>query len=314
MFGLFGANMFGARDAAREYLQELGAYEWAEEEVDSPNFPAGTTLLDVISGGVIQTMVTKLGTWADEDFEAIDTENFTPVLNLTQFNELFLESVLEMDPKVLLGPFGNRATAFLRAADDATQWGNITQGLAQYHLGKLYLQSGEALDIEASLIPTLAKIGFGGRTMAEIQYYRTRGQIMDSDKVVLELSRDIRRTLKQYWTWHEQGKVSYETYRDVLYMASALAELGPEGRKMEILNKAMIDVEEAGEFSLMQSWLKGLESGALTEGQIKAAVANMDSMPDEQKANIIGWVDMLLDTRRVNDAEQLEMIRKGNTK
>jgi hypothetical protein len=343
MFGLFGANMFGARDAAREYLQELGAYEWAEEEVDSPHFPAGTTVLDIISGGVIQTMVTKLGTWADEDFEAIDTENFTPVLNLTQFNELFLESVLEMDPKVLLGPFGNRATAFLRAADDAIrmnegfpehftaaekfwtlanvigsgtlpQWGNITQGLAQYHLGKLYLQSGEALDIEASLIPTLAKIGFGGRTMAEIQYYRTRGQIMDSDKVVLELSRDIRRTLKQYWTWHEQGKVSYETYRDVLYMASTLAELGPEGRKMEILNKAMIDVEEAGEFSLMQSWLKGLEKGALTEGQIKAAIANMDSMPDEQKANIIGWVDMLLDARRVNDAEQLEMIKKGSTK
>jgi hypothetical protein len=135
--------------------------------------------------------------------------------------------------------------------------------------------------------------------------------MMDSDNAVRKLTSDIRRTLKQYWNGHQRGEVSDQMWKDVLYMASWLAEQAPDGRKMEVLNKAMIDVEFDNDKSIMHMYMDTLEKDKLTPAQMKGAIKNMN-MPPEAEATIMGWVDNIMDDRIRNDAELLEAIQKGN--
>jgi hypothetical protein len=269
MFVLFGSNMFGGRDYVRENLNDLGVGEYLDTVIpDHPAIPNGTTVLDLISAGLIQTVANKVGNITMDDWKDIDTENFTPVLNIKQFYEMTLEGVLTLDPAVAFGPFGNRASAAMRGwaftsnltkgvqagpadkfailskhllAETLPQVSNITLAILSYEMGRLYHMSGESIALEPTMTQLLLKGVLGATTMEEQAYFRARDQLGTSDQQVTALTRDIRRFLKQYHFLYQKGDISADEWLEVASIAGSLADMAPDGRKMEVLEGAMLD-------------------------------------------------------------------------
>jgi hypothetical protein len=341
MLALFGANTVGMRDEAQEYLHGIGAYEFAENKIDHPDFPAGTTLLDVLSAGMYQTLYEKVATWTDADHQKLDTEAFTPVMNITQFNEMILEGLVEADASILFGPIGNRVTGVMQAYTDATmlikgrppmdpsdefmllakfmlsgafpQANHLITAVLSERAGHLVNLAGDNLGIQATKSTLIAKGLLGARTREEMQQYRTASQIYKSDEMVRELSKQISRTLDQNYVLYHSGKASVEEYEEALYIAATLADAAPPGRRMEVMNKAMhlpIDPDNP-ESSFAHRLFEAMRDNKLTIGQLKNAIRNA-SLPPAVEQSLLDFADSLLDARQLSDKEQLEYIRQGS--
>lgn len=332
MYVLFGANMFGARDYVRQNMIGLDLDIYLDQVIpDYPGIPNGTTVIDLLSGGLIQTLVNKTMEWTDDDWQAIDTENFTPVLNATQFYEMALEGVLALEPAALLGPFGNRATAALRAFDFAAntvegldnmdvadkftliakhvtmelfpQFSDIVLAHLSYDLGRMYHKSGESLDLEPTWAAMVARGLVGAHTMEEVAFFRMQDSIQDSDKLTFALQRDIKRYLKQYHFLHQRGEISDDEYDDVVRIAGHLAGYAGEGRKWEVLKGAMLgslDDDDPSE-SVIQLWAAGAESGALSASEAKDAI--MQLIPPERQQELRLYIDEIFNEKQMNDEE-----------
>lgn len=342
MLIMFGANMFGARDWTREQMIGLGLDEYIDEVLpDHPALPSGTTVLDLLSAGLVQTMVNKVGTWTDDDWKAIDTENFTPVLNVKQFYEMSLEGLLTLDPKVLFGPFGNRASAGMRAyafasnvasglemgpadkftmiakhllAETLPQVGDITKALISYEMGKLYHMSGESLALEPTMTQLVLKGVLGATTMEEQAYYSLDEKLHSSDDQVRELSRDIRRFLKQYHFLYEKGDISADQWLEIAAIAGELAGMAPDGRKMEVIESAMLDSlsDDDPTKSMVSLLAEGAINQKLTEAEIKDMM-NQLPIPDEVKNSLNQMIEGgLLDETQMNQEEMRQQLIENN--
>lgn len=342
MFTLFGANMFGARDWAREQLNGIGLGEWGDTVIpDHPAFPSGTTVVDLLSAGLIQTVVNKTMHWTDDDWKNIDTENFTPVLNAKQFYEMSLEGVLTLDASVLFGPFGNRASAAMRAydfvhkttvgidrppaekfsimakhvlAETFPQLGDITKAIIGYELGRVYHLSGESIELEPTFTQMLLKGVLGAPTMEETAYFRAVDKMGTSDQQVKALIKDGKRFLKQYHFMYDNGEISSDQWLEIASVAGELASYAPDGRKMEVLEGMMLDSlsDDDPERSMIQILGTAAESGALSPAEVKDAL-NQLQIPEEQKKGLMNMVDSgLLEDRNVNQEEFRRRIVENN--
>ncbi|UCC87540.1 MAG: hypothetical protein JSV81_22220, partial [Anaerolineales bacterium] len=113
MFALYGADMFGSRMQVREAMYEAGF----DDTFLGQELPGGGTIMDLLSAGLIQTYVNQIGNVTTQDWKDLDTTTIGPVFNARQFVEMFHEGISKRPFGTMFGPFGNRFSAFMEAAE-----------------------------------------------------------------------------------------------------------------------------------------------------------------------------------------------------
>ena len=329
-FTLFGANMIGLRDWTRESLTGIGMGEYLDQEL--PGMP-GATVTDLLSAGLIQTTVNKMME------TPLDTESFTPVLNINQFVEMTLGGIIENPAQGMLGPFGNRASALLEgwefmrqtmntdmpAADKLVlsadmyakklfpQFNDLTLAHLGYKHGRLYHASGESIDLQPTWLAMVARGVFGARTVAEMQWYELQDDIKKNDEIVLNMQMGINRFLKQQFFLYRDGELDRDSFQDIARWTGILAEMAPDGRRMEVIKGAMLSNFDDNDPSKTPIAIlaEAITSSKLTPAQAKDYVNQLITDPQQQK-KLEQWIDDSLDERILNDAEMQQRVITNN--
>jgi hypothetical protein len=316
MFVLFGANMFGARDLTREHLTGMGFAELLDKEL--PGNPGGT-VLDLLSAGLIQTTFNKVGNITLDDWKDIDTENFTPVLNMTQFVEMNIEGIIRNPAIGLMGPFGNRFSATLDAYEFARltvvgmdappmdklamimdmaaveifpQYSDISMSLLGFELQKMYHASGEPFLLQPTWNSLLARGLFGARSMEEMQFFRLNGKIRDSNAIVEDMIRSNRKFLTQYVRLYRKGEISRDMFHDAARLVGELAGFAPEGRVEEVKQGSMLPYFSDDDPSRlpMTILVEAALAGKLNAAESKDLINMLE--PDEaRRKQLHQWLD-----------------------
>jgi hypothetical protein len=331
MFTLFGANMFGARDTVREHLTGMGFGDLVDEVL--PN-GTGITVIDLLSGGLIQTIVGRLA----ED--PIDTETFTPVFNVFQFSEMTIEGIIENPAKGMLGPFGNRASAFMQGlefaynvstqtdlppADKFTwaanmmlagvfpQYNDVMMARFGHRMGRLYHLSGESLDLQPAWAAMVARGLFGARTMEETAYRRAQSKEWDSDAEVKSMIFANRRFLRQYISLYKEGEISQDTFNDAARIVAFMAMAAPEGRREEVIQGSMLSKFADDDPETMPSTMLSnmAVEGKLNPAETKDLIRQL--RPDDPNMQLLElYIDDIYDRKVRAEEEMIEHMLKHN--
>lgn len=321
-FTLFGANMFGARDLVREQLTGMGFQDILDQNL--PGQP-GTTVTDLLSAGLIQTVINKLME------TPIDTENFTPVLNVKQFAEMTIEGIIANPAQGMLGPFGNRASAFLDGLEFSRQiatntdmppgdkfifsadmmmkkvfpqYNDITMAHIGYKMGRLYHSTGESIDLQPTWEAMVARGLFGARTTQEMAFYRGQDIIRDSDAIVRDMIMENRRFLKQYIFLYRERKIDRDLFHDAARIVGMMARQAPDGRVEEVIQGSMLAKFDDDDPDKMPASLlaEAMMEQKLTAAQAKDQINQYITDPVEREL-MHGWIDDSYDERILSQEE-----------
>lgn len=262
-YALFGANMFGAGDWAKQKLNSMGLDKWADRHIEG----TGTTLVDLIAGGLIQTGLNTIFSATMEEYKDIDFGFAAPGANVIMLWEDFLMGFVEAPWGAAFGPFGNIAQGGvegadfilrLRAAEHMAIEDKIVQGsdmmlrgimpayndvmtaLMAYQDGVWRSRSGKVISVEPVLNTIIARGLAGVRSEEELAWYQLNQdlwQTKDNMRNVIEGNRDfLIRQLQLYYN----GELSKEFLQNQITMLAAWAEAWPEHLRQEILTQSMI--------------------------------------------------------------------------
>ena len=316
MFLLYGANMFGGRDMVANHLNSMELGEYAEKEVPG----TGGTLIDLLSAGLIQNIVNKVFSEATDDWQDIELESFSPVLNVNQFYEMNIGNILRSPGTAAFGPFGNRFSGMLDAYEFSTnlvngfqemppadkfmqiahmltmemmpQYDDVVMAKLGWQMNKLYSESGESTQLQPTWASLLARGVFGMRTMDELYAMQMNREISDQDFDVTSLIRANQRFLKQQMFLYNQGKIGRQEYMDAARIVGYLAQAAPQGRIVEVLEGSMLEDFDSNDpaNAPVAQLIAGIKARKLDKGTMISYVKQLVKDP-EQQAELITWIE-----------------------
>jgi hypothetical protein len=337
---MFGTNMFGARDATKQAMYNMGL----DDSTLGQEIPGmGFTVIDLLSAGVIQNMFNRVGHMTAKDWEDLDTSTVGPIFNGTQFLEMMLEGLAERPLATAFGPFGNRASKFLQGLDTADQlWTGLPDApiedrlvymfdqmakdtIPQYNnstlsylwakVGKMYTSSGNRSVLEPSWNAVIAKGVFGVGTMQETEIWHMRDMIADRDAVVKDMIFSGQRALKTHFAFWRNGDISQDAFNDRVRFVGELAKLAPEGRREEVIQGIMKSVgfsdDDPNATFALELAKATIGRTGLTPAEAKRFMSTID-VPDEIRASLESWIEESYDTRVLNDKEIQERTIRSN--
>lgn len=339
LLALYGADMFGARTITKEALYSMGFDDtWMNQEIIPES---GATALDLISGGMIQTIVNGIGNITTEDWVNLSTNTVGPVVNVTQFMELFVEGIFEAPIGTVFGPFGNRFNAFLEAADFANhmmvgydgniidkaaimadlaakkllpQYSDLSLAYLHWKHGQLMTNNGTIQQIEPSLMNIFARATVGMRTLEEEADFRRRELEWEDDDLKRDAISAGRAAVLKYINLYRTNEISPETFKDLARMIGHIAQMYPEHLQEEIIKGIMLPKlgeEPVGASPVEQLIDTVINKHSLSAAEAKALLSEMTATP-EQRQRLNEWVDNVYKPLEQNSAKMTEDLIRYN--
>jgi hypothetical protein len=328
---LYGANMFGARDFVSEQLAQIGV-----QDVEIPGIE-GTTLVDLISAGIIETTFNALGDMTTEDWKDIDLGFLAPGVDVDRIWELQLKGLLDQPEQAVFGAFGNIFSKTLQsyhfmsaihAGDPDLDPGEkflqsahvISMGMLPayndsvmsylgYQHNQWYSQAGEALPLRPTMNTLIARAAFGARSREELGYYRLQNKIWESNENVRNIVRENQAYLTRQITLFQNGELTdIEFERNLKFLSNWMEEF-PEGARLQILKDSMIsDVQGAD--SIEKQLMTALKNKEFDPRELIGLVDRFTDIPVEKREQLRTLITEAWQSRINVEAEGTEQIKQ----
>jgi hypothetical protein len=328
---LYGANMFGARDYVAETLTSMG--------IDDQSIPGfdGTTLVDLISAGIIETSFNKFWDLASDDYKDMDLEFMAPGFNLDRFWDMQLSMLAKQPAKALTGAFGNVASKTLQSFDFVTSaivgnpdldpadkfmfganammqgfYPTYSDGMNVYlgwQYDQWYRASGEALPLRPTMNSLLGRFIFGARTREELSLYRLEQKVWDSQTEMNDIVKANQKWYTQLINRHFAGEISYEDMRMQVHMLTAQFDSFPEAKKAEIVERSMIEELDNGAKPPAFLFREAAKEHML-DPNTAALIDRFPDMPEAQKNELKAFAKEAWERQLSTDDATLEILKE----
>jgi hypothetical protein len=332
---LFGANMFGARDYAKQLLTDIG--------VSDQEILGGQTMVDFLSGGVIDTMFNMVMDITVEDSKDVSLGTFAPGIDVTRLWDMTLSNVIDQPYKTAFGPFGNIASNVLNVMDDVyyiahgspdihpadkfaqaakllgsagfPAFNDAIKAFMGYQMGIWYNTANEALPLRTTMNGLIARGVFGVRTKEELAYYRTQSAFWEDQENYNSWRDGLKTYFKTQTSLFQDGKMSREMYRQRLWTMRNLFEEVPEGVYNQLVQDIMKDVGQNDEI-LDTSLFKIIVEGTFENDSFNSwddvihAVDDMEDINPDQREYLKRMLKEASEGRQEVDRKTLEAIQQ----
>lgn len=336
---LYGANMYGARDYAEDILTNIGV---PDQEVPG----LGVSLVDLLSGGIIDTTFNGFGDLASGDWKDIDTSPFAPGLDFPRMWDMQLRNLWDQPQKVVFGPFGNIASDVLTSLDvvhamkigdpdlhpadkfvrgaqiialnTIPQYTDGVRAWMGYQMGVWYSSANEPLPLRATWNGIVARGLFGGRTVEELNYYKFQNVWWEDSEEYNNAVRETRKALKQYTSLFYEGTWDMERYMQTTTGLINMFEDMPEGVRAQFMDEVMEGVVDQNDRLIEKSVFGHIVEKALENkkfhsfDEIENYVKDMEMEP-QKKAWLLQALKEAHEQRVMVDAEAQEALSNGGT-
>lgn len=331
---LYGANMFGSRDVVHEQLVKIGV-------PDQPIPGTNISLVDFISGGLVDSTFNMIGDLTVEDWKALELGFVAPGMDFNRIWEQTLENIMYQPMTAALGPFGNAASRFLTSAaftervltgmpdlpagDKFTLTANAMlagtlpayndamQSYIGYQMDQWYSTAGEPLPLRPTMNGMIARGLFGARTREELSYYRLQNKLWE-DKQTYNSIRDANREfLRKLAT----GLGDYSmTEREVHMRISAMVnvfEEWPEAIRAQMMKDSMGELKRNDQTidSVYKSLIDVLKDRRQSPEVINEMVDRFTDIPVEQREQLRDLAQSAYESRVYVDEVALEAIKES---
>ncbi len=252
---MMGGGFFGAQRLVQQYLDDMGL----GEVVTNNPLPDGSTLVDVLSSGMVETIINKMGAGVfDENWTELDLQNNLPVMDTTNYVKMFLDGVKENAILGWMGPSGNIVGTFMEGGafvhnaingwpaiqgstgDKAAwildmftrnivpQYRDATMSYLGYQLDKMITLSGNPQELRSTFNNLVAKGVFGVNSKeatAKWDYLDDVDKLRDMEN---DYIRSGRKFLRQLIFTKNKGDLRKEAFLEYAAVAGELAQLAPE--------------------------------------------------------------------------------------
>ncbi len=257
---LYGANMYGARELSESLLKDIGM---SDQNVPGTSF----SLVDLISGGIIDTVFNQLGDMSTKDWKDVDLGFLAPGVDFPRMWDMQLRNIMEQPTKVAFGPFGNIASNVLQTFDiiDAIHNGQpdldpadkfvrsaFVLGMAPlpffndtvkayygYKMGIWYSAAHEPLPLRTTMNGLIARGAFGARTKEELAYYGTQRAFWEDKNDYNNAVQGTKKVIQQMVSLFYNGTMTREQLMNNLGGLINLYEDMPEGTRIQFLMDVM---------------------------------------------------------------------------
>ena len=331
---LYGANIFGARDMVTAYLQDIGV-------PDQVIGDTGLTIVDIISGGLIDNLFNVIGNLTVEEWADIDTEFIAPGFNFARFYDMTLRNIVEQPYKAAFGPFGNIASKTMTAFDFAYvgAFGDpdgkpVDKFLASavvaaeiipvlndqvkaylgWKMGIWYTQAHEPLAIRATWNGMIARSLFGARTRAELANYEMQSNWWEQDEAYNNTVKVFNEYYRTQITLFNNGKASAEDVKRRLAGAVNLMEDLPQGVGTQFVQDVFNgiqqnDLVQESVYSVIMK--EGIGNQRRDSSQFDHLYDDLQ-ITEQERAELIELSKEAQDTRRSMEQRLKEEAENGN--
>ena len=319
---LFGANMFGAGDYARDKLNSMGLGRWADQML--PDY--GKSLVDLLTVGLIQTSINTIGRATSEEWKDIDTSFAAPGVNVLMLYKELIMGIAEAPWGTAMGPFGNIATnavdglnfaqkmfaghqdvsdidKALRTADYMLrgvmpQYNDVRTAIIAAQTQRWVSRSGKVLpmEFEPTWATLLARGAMGVRTEEELAWYRYNNEQYQTKaemRSIVEANRDwLITNLSLYY----KGELDGPFLEQQLEMLASWVEDWPEHLRMEILKQSLISENPEGQ-SAIKLMVDNIKQHDL---DVVGILEQFPDMPAESKRELQDFIEEVYNDRVQN--------------
>ena len=329
---LYGANMFGGRDWAEEQLTAIGMND---QDVPGTNF----SLVDLISGGLIDTTFNMIGDATIEDWKDMDLAFLAPGIDFTRLWEMNLETLMSQPTKAIFGPFGNIAS---RTMDSFNFVARVHQGMPDidpadkfaisanamlsgvlpvyndavrsyqgYQMNQWYSTSGEPLPLRPTMNTLLGRALFGARSREEMGYYRLQNKIWEDLDSYNNIVQENKKFLARMVTALSDGTMTREdVHRNIGAMVNFWEEW-PEGVRLQMLKDSMeFKQNDKIDKNVYQQLIDTLKDRKIDSSQIDALVDRFTDIPPEQREQLRMLIQEAHESRVNVEAQAFEQLRE----
>jgi hypothetical protein len=331
---LFGANMYGARDFVEEQLIIMGVEEWGDKTI--PGLEGGT-LVDLIAGGMVETVFNRLANLTTDDYKDLDLSFLAPGVDFTRMWEMQLETLASQPLKAVFGPFGNIFSKTMQSYDFITwyhdgtpdqdpadkfmqagqalgmglfpQYNDLVMSYMGYQMGLWYSASGEALPLRPTMNGLLARAAFGGRTKEELSYYRLQNKRWESDDFYKEVIKENKAHMIRLINLWKDGTLTPEEVRLNVAILSNLMEQFPEGRRQQVVEASLLEDLDNGNPSVHKQLVEMMQKRQLTP-DTAALIDEFIDIPVEQREQLKALAKEAWDTQLEVDTRTEDILRE----
>jgi hypothetical protein len=331
---LYGANMYGARDMVEEQLGKIGV---PNQPIPGTNFD----LVDLLSGGLIDSTFNMLGDLTVEDWKDIDLGFLAPGVDFTRLWEMNLETLMSQPLKAAIGPFGNIASKTLTSmnfvyrvhqgnpdlpADEKFTvtanamlsgifpvYNDAMQSYIGYQMDQWYSTSGEPLPLEPTMNGLIARSLMGGRTREELQYYRLQNRLWE-DKATYNSIRDANREyFRKLATALGQSQMTEaEVYRQIDALVNVFEEW-PEAVRLQLFKDSMGELKRNDQLipSVYQTLVEALQNKRSDPALINDYIDRFPNIPADKREQLRDLATEAHKSRVFVDDTALEELKEG---
>ena len=329
---LWGTNIFGGEEWAREYLSTNGLNFWGTQELEP-----GITFQDVLISGFIDAGMNQLlydiiGVQQDLDIGT----TFAPGANVLEFHRRIFNDMAEAPLGVsLLGPVGTPVNGFLQSlkfmnieaenefhspaekivrtakffAENTVPFASdLVKSWTAIQTGEWEQKNGDKLGVQAHAASIVARAGLGLRTEEELSIYRARRILAESNEFVTDYVRTYRPLLKQAIKQWSDGTRNADYAYEMAGVVIGMTEDMPEGVRREIYTKLMKEPGEDG-----KSVIDVLaESRANASVDVRALIPhiNQSSMSVKKKQDMLALIEFLAEGHKQHALAAEEQVKK----
>jgi hypothetical protein len=301
MYLLYGADIFGARDQVRDWLNDNGGEglsPWAK---------------DVITGGFIDRIFNDVAQAVFDDWKDLDISGFSaPGPDLSrQLGDWYAAIYEEPFATILLGPAGTlgsrllegaRYVSLLRHGDpDATtaekftmaadqiakgiipQWNDVTSSYFAYKMDEWYTRSGEPMDLRPTWNTLLAKGIFGINSRETIDYWHLRNRVFDWKRERQNIANSYRDFLTLQFNLYKEGELTIEGLRERTIPFMNLIEDAPLEHRMWIMEQIN---QPQGQASLLEQFSQ-IQADGIHGASIVDRMASFPELPANEREAVV---------------------------
>ena len=257
---LYGANMYGARDMANEWLTGMGVPDRQIGET-------GISLVDIISAGIIENTYNAIGNLTIDSFKNVDAGSFTPGISLDRLVEMQFDTLMSQPVKAAFGAFGNIASKTLEGFDVGMRiftanpdlpaadkfmflgdnilkgafplYNDITLSYTGYKMNQWYSASGNPLPLTPTLDSALHRGVFGVRTREEMQYYNFQNELWEQEESYNHIVKETSKYFSNLVRFYGDGTMTRDDLHRQLEGVMNLWEDWPEGKRAALAKDIM---------------------------------------------------------------------------
>lgn len=329
--GLWGANIFGGEELAREWLNSMG--------IDGSQKLFGeVSLQDALAAGLIENGFNSLGRALSDNWTDLNIGILAPGAALPTLYQSLMEfwaSAPSDDPN-FLGPVANpvlgisKALLFIRGdLNNATmgpgeklvraakfmlteplpQMNDANQAYLAWKFGEWRDKDGDKLGIQSSYNSIIARATFGIRPKEEYSIYRTRTLHWKNRENIDDFVDKWKPYIKQLATQYIDSNWTADEVVERMSVVRSLVEDAPEGVRAEIFKRLITEPDLEGT-SIADILAEALTTASFTLQDMLPYVENSQTLTAEQKMQLRMIVKQGVEANATKDKKLMDQVDK----